>query len=409
MIRRYLSRLPLTDRVTFAHEMWAAALYGVMSGIALPLIPIVARTIGMGPAGIAVMLTMPFVGALSGLAFGHMADRLPRMPLVVWPSVAARSLILPLAFMRHPAGFLVFSSLFYLLSNLNAPAYASVMRSNYSDANRGRLMGNIRMISVGAAAVCSGLASIVLRHGDAGVRWLFPIAAAAGVLSTLVFGRIKVRSIPEALRRAAPKGFAASLRAVRGNIPFLVFMAIYFVATAPDKLTVPLEPIRFVDELHVDYQWAALVLGTVVSVFSVGAYYLWAKALKRGRSLVVFTVLVMFFAARFAVIAAAGDRVHLLPAGVIGGITNAGWDLVPLFCILELADPSNFSLYFGVHTTLLGVRGIIGPAIGTLLYTAGMPTAHVFWLVAALTAFGGLLMIPFMRALRRRSARAGNP
>jgi MFS family permease len=375
----------------------------VFAGIALPLIPIVARTIGMRPAGMAVMLTMQFIGALLGVAVGHLTDRLPCMPLVIWPAIAARSLLVPLAFIRHPVGFLLFSSLFYFLANLNGPPYMSIMRSNYSDGNRGRLMGNIRIANVGTAAVCSALAAIVLLHGDAAVRWLFPSAAVAGIISAAMFARIKVRRLPPVLASKKRTSFLSSIAALRGNGRFLLFMLIFFVCTAPDKLTVPLEPIRFVDELGLDYHWAALVLGAVVSVSSMAGYFAWAKALKRTSSFTLFTVLVFLFSLRFALIAAASNRLHLLPVSIIGGLTNAGWDLLPLFCILELASPDTFAVSFGFHTTLLGVRGIVGPAIGTLLYTSsGLSTAGIFWLVSGLTASGCVAMIPFARAQGRR-------
>jgi hypothetical protein len=404
-LRRYLAALPLTDRVTFATEVWSSVLYGVFSGITLPLIPIVARTIGMSAPAIAVMLTMQFVGALLGIGAGALADRLPRMHLVTWPALAARLLIIPLGFIKGPGPFLVLSSLFYFLSNLNGPPYMSIMRSNYSDANRGRLMGAIRMVIVAAAAVCGAAAALALTGGAGAVRWLFLLAGAAGVGSAVIFSRIKVRRLPAAVHAAVPRSLSSSLRALRGNGRFLLFMAIYFLCAAPDKLTVSLEPIRFVDELAVDYHWAALVLGTVVSLASLAGYFVWSRTLKRRRSFTLFTVLVFLFALRFALVAAAPDRLHLIPASIMSGFTTAGWDLIPLFCILELADPAHFSLSWGFHTTLLGVRGIAGPFLGAFLYTpGGGSTAWVFWLVAGLTGLGAVCMLFFTLSQNRRMA-----
>ena len=181
MLKGFLSRLPLTDRITFSRELVSGALYGVFVGIALPLVPIMARKIGMSTAAITAMVTMQFVGALFGVLLGHVAARRAKMPFVLWPNVVARGLIGLLAFARSPVFFLVVASAYNLLVNLTAPGYASIMRSNYSDAHRGRLMGNIRVLITIVAAVFSLAAGIVLaRHEDI-VRWLFPIAAVFGV------------------------------------------------------------------------------------------------------------------------------------------------------------------------------------------------------------------------------------
>jgi hypothetical protein len=404
MFRRYLSRLPLTDRITFSYEIWAGVFYGAFNGLALPLIPIVARRMGMGPAGIAAMLTMQFVGAIFGLFLGHMADRRGKMPFVVWPALVSRSFIALLIFPRSPSGFMVIASVFYLASNLGGPAYASIMRSNYSDANRGRLMGDIRVILMAVSAVCSTAASLALSADMRAVRLLFPAAAVFGVASTLAFSRIKVRRFPVVLPVPVSPSFFGSFRVVLRNSRFLIFMAIFFLCTTPDKLAIPLEPIRLVDELGVNYESASMLLGTVVSVFGIIGYYIWGRALKRVNPYYLLFCLVVLFAIRFLLIALARTTLDLIPMSVVTGLTNAGWDLIPLFCIIPLADPANFSLYFGVHTTLLGIRGLAGPWIGALIYGSGALTlVRIFLLIFALTLAGAVLLIPFTRSLTARA------
>ena len=390
--------------MTFAKELQAAVLYGIFSGVALPLIPIVARRIGMSAAGIAAMVTMQFVGALFGIVVGHQADRRRKMPFVVLPNLVSRGLIALLAFARTPVAYLVVVSLFFLLTNLGGPAYSSIMRTNYSDGNRGRLMGNIRIVIVAVSAVFSLFAGIILGADERLVRWLFPVASVFGVLSSLAFSRIRVRRAPDLPADSARPSFRESLRVVRRNGPFLAFMGILFLCVFPDKLGVSLEPIWLVDTLRLSYRGASILLGTVVSAVSIVAYFLWARALKRRNGFAVLSVVVFFYAARFAALAVARTEIQLLPMSVFSGLANAGWDLVPIFCFIGIAEPAHFSLYVGISTTLFGIRGIFGPSIGTLLYSSGaLSIPGIFWMIAGLVACGGVLLYAFSR---RQGARA---
>lgn len=405
--RNSLAELPLTDRVTYVTEMKSAVLYGVFAGLALPLIPIAARRIGMSAEAITVMMTMQFIGALFGIFFGHLADTRAVMPFAVWPPLIGRALLGLLAFVQGPGMFLGVVSVFFLLSNLNGPAYSSIMRTNYSDAHRSRLMSNIRIMVVIVSAILSAVAGVLLSTDERIVRWLFLVGGFAGAASSAVFGRIKVRRGARApmIGRAAP--FLPSLRVVRKNVPFMVFMGILFLCAAPDKLAVPLEPIWLVDVLHVNYAEASYLLGSVVSVVSIGGYFLWARLLKRFNSLAVLSVVVLAYAGRYAALTLARTSGQLVPMSILSGITNAGWDLVPLFCMISLAEPSNFSLYVGVNTTLFGVRGMIGPSLGTLLYTTGaLSLGNIFWLISGLLAFGAVVLFVFSRLVRKKEPTA---
>lgn len=407
MVKGYLARLPLTDRFTFVTELISSLFYGVFAGLALPLIPIVARRIGMSPEAITLMVTMQFVGALFGIVAGHLADRLPKLPFAVWPALASRAIIGLLVFAHTPVTYLVIVSAFYLLVNIGSPAYSSIMRSNYSNANRGRLMGNIRIAIVIVSAVFSTIAGLVLARNESVVQWLFPVAGAFGVCSSLAFNRIRVRRGPVSMAPAPAKSllvsFRSSLAEVRRNVPFLLFMGLLLLCAFPDKMSIPLEPIWLVDHLKIGYGDASFVLGTVVSVASIAGYLLWARALRRMNSFTVLSIVVFIFAGRFAAMGLARSSAGLVPMSILSGLANAGWDLVPLFCMLAVADGVNFSLYIGVHTTIFGIRGLIGPSIGTLVYARGvLPLEGIFYLIAGMIAIGGALMLFFARAVARR-------
>jgi MFS family permease len=409
MLRSYFSRLPLTDRVTHWWDLWSGLATGVFNGGCIAFLSIAARRVGMSDAGMAFMFTMPYVGNLSGILLGHLAARFGPMPFYLWPTLASRVVLLALPLVHGPTGFLAAASAFHLLANLGSPSYASVMRSNFSDEHRGRLMGNVRVLVVLVAAGTSWAAGGVLERWPEAWRWMFAGAAAVGVAAALLFARIRPRRASAArLRPAAERaaavgpGLAASLGALRRDGALLTFLAIVFVCALPSKLASALEPIRFVDELHIGWQDSGFVLGTVVSVVAAAGYLAWPRLLKRLDPFALLALVTTLMAVRFGVIAGASRPLHLVPAGVLGGFANAGWDLVCLFCLLRLADADRFPLAMGLHTTLVGVRGFFGPGLGTWLYASGAVGLPVlFSVMAAVTLAGAAGMLWYAVRFRR--------
>jgi hypothetical protein len=407
-LRDSFARLPLTDRVTFAIELWSAIFYGAFTGLALPLITVVARKIGMTAEAINAMVTVQFIAALFGIYMGHLAKRSTVMFFSVWPPLLSRVAIGALAFVRTPGPYLAVTAAFYFLSSLNGPAYSSFLRSNYSDAHRSRIMGDIRIAVTVLSAIFSGIAGLVLARNEALMRWLFLLSAGFGVASSLVFSRIKIRRRPDDPLEEAPRPtLRQSVRTVRKNLPFLGFVGLFFLCAGFDKLAVPLEPIWLVDTLRISYSDTSFMLGTVISLASIAAYFLWARALRRFNPFTLLAVNVVAFSARFAALAAARSSAQLLPMSIFSGICNAGWDIIPIFCMIALTDSENFALYIGVNTTLYGVRGLIGPTVGTLLYTSkAMSLDAILWMISGLLLASAVGMFVFARTTGRRALEA---
>jgi hypothetical protein len=197
------------------------------------------------------------------------------------------------------------------------------------------------------------------------------------------------------------------MKVLGGNRLLIVFLGLFFLCATPDKLAVPLEPIWMVDVLRISYGQASFLLGTVASLASVVGYFFWARALKRTNSFVLLSLVSLIYAGRFAAMALAHTSSQLLPMAILSGVSNAGWDLVPLFCMIALTDASSFSLAIGLHWTLFGIRGVAGPTIGTWLYSTGVISLNgIFWLIAGLLGVGACMMMLFAkRAFPRATAR----
>jgi hypothetical protein len=445
---RFASRYPLTDRVTLYFDSRAGALGAVFTGLSMPLVGFVGRKLGMDSTMLTILGETPYVALLFNIWFGRLAEEGDKAAWVFWPSVIARGLVALVAFVVSPVPFLMVMGAYNILASISGPAYSGIMKANYSNRWRGEIMGNIRIMIQLIAGILSTFAGWFMEVHQGGYRILFPIAAAFGVANSIVFRRIKVRepghghrghddgspspdsrpARPAGLERPTGSsgsgqglvsrvrfGLLETLATVGRDAPFLAFLVISFFMGIPDKFVIPLEPIRFVDELHMDYATAGLIQGTIPYAAALLGYAICARISNRVSPFVLLIAVGFLSSTRYLGTALATNSLHLIPGTFLNGLANAGWDLLPLFTILLLAGPSSLSLYMGVYNFLIGVRGILGPLVGTWMYQGlRLPIVDVYWLAFATEIVGTLALLVFTMKLRRGSGApegrtGGNP
>jgi predicted MFS family arabinose efflux permease len=387
--------------VTYWHELWAGSLGGVLQGFGLSLVSIIGRNIGMNATQMAIMLSMPFAGHLMSLGLGHLVRGRSARAWVFWPGLVSRVVLLLVAFVRTPGAFMAVFCVHYVVSTIPGPAYASIMKTNYSDPYRGVLMSRIRIRYTAIVAAGAAIAGVVLETHPLAYRWVVPLAAAFGVAGTFVFHNLKVRRCET--QAGGQRGLGESLRAVTADRTFLYLMVIFFVCAGAPKMAIPLEPIRLVDELHMDYGQAGWIMGTVTALTSMLGYWLWGRLSARARPLNLLMAVFVLSALRHPILALARSPWHVLPASAITGLSNSGYDLVPLFAMIGLAGPGQLPVYIAFHNSLVGVRGLVGPYLGTALHDGvGLSVTSVYWIITGVAVAGVALMAIFI------GSRAGN-
>ncbi len=422
----FLARFPAEDRRTFGFDAPAAACVGVFNGLSITFIGIIGRKIGLDSHMLAILSISAFVGLFFNVWIGHLSAKGHVEAWVLVPSLIARFLVGLALVHVSPWLYLGIMSAYNVVSSFGGPAYASIMRSNYSDRYRGELMGYVRVLIQVTTALSAAFAGWLMEAAPDSQRLLFPVAALFGVASSLLFFQIKVRPVEEAKAReegdggrpgqsaapeaaasvSAPKaeggGFGASLREVAQDRRFLVFMAIYFVIGFPDKVVVPLEPIRFVDELGMSYAEAGLVQGSIPFLGALLGYLIYARTSDRVSPFLALLVTTLLSSTRYLNTALAGNAMQLIPGAFLNGMSNAGWDLIPIFSLMLFGRGRNLGFYFGFHSTLVGLRGFIGPILGTWLYTGlNLRIATIYFIAFGLELGGAALLLPFWASLRR--------
>jgi len=256
---------------------------------------------------------------------------------------------------------------------------AAVWSANYPRAAIGRYTGRIVIVSSLAVSLAAALAAWVLDKGESDhARWLFVGGAVAGLLAAWLYRAARVRrefallaSETAAVGRAEPFSLGMLFEILRKDPHFREYMFWMGVFGGGNLMLTSQLVVIFSEQLHLT---ASLQIA-LLSVIPLGLLPLfvpfWARMFdeghiveyraRQGWALVAAVALVTF-----------GTWLQNMTLLWIGAVvlafayagSNLGWNLGHN----DFASVGRAQHYMGVHVTLTGVRGAIGPPIGILIY-----------------------------------------
>ncbi|MBM3254449.1 MAG: MFS transporter [Candidatus Omnitrophica bacterium] len=358
----FKSHFPHHIRKNYNYDFWAGILFGIYAGLILPFIFLVARRLGASPFQLALIASAPFYGNLISFYWAHKAQSGSKKSFVVCGSIISRSLLLFTLLINAPFPFslVVFFSQF--LSPMIDPAYVGVMSEVYPDSYRGKAMGYVRIgASLAIIASCFFGGKFLDLFGH---RLIFPLGAMFGILSSLVFAGMDVsEKEPISVSKFEAKEI---LRIMRKDSDFSTFEIFYFIFGFGNLLFVPVFPIFLVDTLGIS-NFDAGKLSVVASIFGLIAVYFWGHIIdkKGARFSIPFAVAGLGFVPFLYFFA---KDMHLLyAASIISGICFAGLDLLILNSMIEFSNKTLAPKYHAIHTTFMGIRGVVAPFLGIRL------------------------------------------
>ncbi|AEI42020.1 MFS transporter [Paenibacillus mucilaginosus] len=352
-------------------------------------IPIALRH-GASDFEVGLLAAAPAVGLLFSPAWaGLMEGRSPK-PFFLLPNLIGRLLLIIPALYSTPVMFVLTAFLFHLLMGIQAPAYAALMTRLYPADQRGRLMGNVRVIM---GLLMLPLAWVTGLWIDAsGSSGPLLVAAVTGALSLIAFQQ--VREVPRFF--AGGKGEAlrlslfGQLRLLRGNRPVLIFLAATSLAGFGNMLASPLYAIYQVNELglsnaQIGYlrmaYFACMLLAYLIAGWAIDRF---SPQAVMACGLTAMTTVPFLYGL-------VGTFPAVLAASGIQGISDAVWDIGCMAFVFHFARGRE-AVVFGLHLMLFGIRGTAGPLIGTSLNGA-MPFGGMMLFVGALGLAGLLLFL----------------
>jgi hypothetical protein len=200
---------PYMVRASYRSEMRSALTYPLAAALAEGSFTgvVAAKYFKASPVLLAVITAAPMFGNIMALLWAELARTRRKVPFVnllqvgVVTSVAAVALTraLPL----HVGGW-AFAGLIIVARVLASgiiTVRSAIWRFNYPRQTRARIVGRITMVATGVLAFTTFLGSAWLDRDPAAYVYLYPLAAALGVVGIWQFSRIRVRKEGQMLRR----------------------------------------------------------------------------------------------------------------------------------------------------------------------------------------------------------------
>jgi hypothetical protein len=256
---------------------------------------------------------------------------------------------------------------------------ATVWSANYPRAVLARITGRIVIVTALGMAGVAGLAGTVLQTRPAWTPLLYLTAGLAAVTAALVYRRVRVRQAYRLLRAERSAGGNSevfSLHAMRTILRedpdfrrFMMWLAFY---GAGNLMIFGQLVIIYSDQLHLTAAKQVTLL-TIVPLLCVPLFTpLWARLFDAGHVLEFRAWQCWSLVAAMTTVILA-VFLHQLPllwlAALFFGISTAGANLGWNLGHNDFASLGKVQQYMGVNVTLTGMRGLLAPPLGAIVYT----------------------------------------
>jgi MFS family permease len=397
--------LPVSDTVRrdFRLDLLGGILFGVFNGSVISYLYVVARTIGVSPIGISVLVAMPAIGAILAmpLSLAIRGDGGRPFMFIAWGS--GRAIILLLLVFGTPTPYALIASIFLITTSVAMPQYAAIMQHVYPREFRGRLMSLVRVGGGTATTITSLLVAWLLGSLRVNFAIVFAVGAILAILSLVVFAKITpVRAQPR-----PRQSYANTFALLKVNPPFARYQLWIFFLGLGNIMAATLYPLVIVDKLHAGYG-AFGVLAVVTALGYLGSFFLWGRVIDR-----LGTLFTMFSIGALVLIPPLGmmfapNVFWLTPVALVTGIISAGFEIVVYAAVIHYAaaTPLEVPRYMALHSIFSGLRGLVGPFAATLIL-AGHHYAMSLTSAIAIAAAGTYMLWRMFQEETRTTMAAG--
>lgn len=344
-------------------DIIASGLYGIYSGIIAPFISIAALVLGAKPWHIALLTAAPFIGKILSVFGGAYIGNYSKRSVFILTCIIDRTCWMLTAFIASPTLFSFLIVFLFLVDMFRGPAHMSILHAMYPTGVRASVVTRLMAVSSALgfiATIITGYALDYVSH-----RVLFPIGAAFGLISLLVFRKIDIPEIDE--RRNIKETLHHIFVLFKTNKVLHKFLIFTTFVEGSQLLLAPLIPLFLVNTLSLPNKIIGILFGiqTLTTIFFsplIGNLIDKFGPIKMLRILSITTLIstsFFFFS----------NWLALIPAFILLGCIGAG--VFPSFIESQklFVPVSRVNDSSAIVATVSGIRGAVFPFIAVSLST----------------------------------------
>lgn len=379
--------LPCAAYHTRAAFLWTRILSIPFWTIANMLSFILYKDLHISPLQVMVIVAMKPISALFAsywsVSIDHRQDRL--VPNIMYANIIRFTPFLFIPWIDSSWLMIFAFGVYMTLSKGVTPAWMEMFKLNLKGESREKTFAYISALDYLLGALMPFAIGWVLDQYDQAWRWLFPITAGLGVISTYFLWRMPVKYLT--LPQTMGKQEAASLKdqlvkpwkdgwqLIKERPDFAKFQIAFMFGGAGLMMMMSAQPIFLVDNLHLSYTEIAFATTLCKGIAVAASSPMWVRLFAK-RDIFSFTTPVTALCALFPLLLI-GAQYHIiflyiawLTYGFMQGGSELSWNMSgPVF-----AKERDSSIFSRTNVLAGGLRGCVMPFIGSfLLYSTHSP------------------------------------
>lgn len=255
---------------------------------------------------------------------------------------------------------------------------SAIWRANFPRHVRGQITGRITVIYSSIIAISAGLTGLLMNHWPEVWRLTFPVAGVLGLVAAWRYQRMRIRmgarlrkqELKEASERHGGQ-LRQSLKILKRDHWYRRYMMTMFVFGSGNLMVIALLVVLLTEQFSVS-RFSQVMITTTLPLICVAVFTpIWARRLDavhildyRAKQAWTFVLAVGLFALASVFNVILGFWVGALALGAAFAGGKLGWNLGHN----DFASDEQSTLYMGIHVTLTGLRGLLAPLIGVLVY-----------------------------------------
>jgi MFS family permease len=371
-------------------EKWFSPFNGVIMGLTVFASLVVAVKGINAPLWQVTILIMAFpLGALLGPAWAVLGRRWGMQNLVVRMGVLASVSLFGLFWVHSSLLFVLIISFSQMLLCAMRLGQVSLYRMVYPNQVRGRVLGTLLFWTYVTMVPAILLAGWLIDRYPESYRLIYPAGGVCGLVSCWFYSRIRPSRphTPSQERTSLRAGLRRARMVLGGDRPYLHFQIALFLSGSAFFLSTHVVLEMTAERFHFSATALALWLSVVPQILLALGSPTWGRILDRfgiERCRMLMSVIMTAYLASYFTGLVSGIPLLIIVGGILEGISRGGGQMTWALASTQFAPRAeDLPLYNGIHFVLNGIRGLLCPWVGLVLYWAlGSGTVLVATLVS---------------------------